>query len=133
VLDSWEKIKLLVNKEAADMGETCPYCGKEFVNTKALGSHIHYMHDTKSPNSDYVQVERSEADQRRFRFLLENCLSGRGLRVPPRLEKIERALTEIPPGVSPALDRYRNGFACARSKEELLKDVEELLQQEEAE
>jgi hypothetical protein len=43
---------------------------------------------------------------------------------------IELALAEIPPGISPVLDQYRDAFARALGKEKLLKEAEELLRQE---
>jgi len=108
------------------MPEKCPYCGKEVENTKALGSHIHYMH-----SNIYVQEGRSEIDEERFQRLLDGCLSDRGLRRPRATGKIEEAITQIPPGVSPTLDKYRDAFKCALGKEELLGEVEKLIQEEE--
>ena len=115
------------------MPEMCPHCGKEFANTKALGSHLHYMHESNRSTFSSVQGGRSESEKERFRSLLERCLSGTGLKVPRGLEKIERALTEIPQGISPVLDQYRDAFTRALDKEKLLKEVEELLRQEETE
>jgi len=109
------------------MPEICPYCGKEFANTKALGSHVHYIHETKNSTPTYAPDSRSDTDQERFQTLWESCMSDRGLPLPPHIEKIERALAEIPPGVSPLLDQYRNGFACAGEKEKRLKEIEALL------
>jgi len=43
------------------------------------------------------------------------------------VDKIEQALTEIPEGVSPTLDRYRSAYKCAIGKEKFLKEVEEEL------
>ena len=110
------------------MPETCPYCGKEFANTKALGSHIHYMHrDVSAPEG------RSEEDEKRFRQLLDSCMSESGLRRPRQVERIEQAIAHIPEGVSAALDRYRNVFRCAFGKEKLLREIEELLDESNAE
>jgi hypothetical protein len=50
--------------------------------------------------------------------------------MPQDIGKIELALTEIPRGVSPILDKYREAFARALSKEKLLEGVEEILRQE---
>ncbi len=108
------------------MSEKCPYCEKEFENTKALGSHIHYMH-----NNVYSQEGRSEIDEERFRRLLNSCLADRGLRRPRAVGKIEEAITQIPPGVSPTLDKYRDAFKCALVKEALVREVEKLIQEEE--
>jgi len=115
------------------MPEICPHCGKEFANTKALGSHLHYVHDSNRSTFSCALGGRSESEKKRFRSLLERCLFGTGLKLPEGIEKIERALTEIPRGTSPALDQYRDAFTSAHGKEKLLKEVEELLQQEEAE
>ena len=109
------------------MPEKCPHCGKQFTNTKALGSHIHYTH-----SDIYRREARSEIDEERFRRLLNSCLSERGLRKPREVEKIERAISQIPPGVSSALDQYRDAFSCALDKEKLLKEVEKLLGEAEA-
>lgn len=109
------------------MNEKCPYCGNDFANTKALGSHIHYMH-----NSIHAEKSRSEGDEERFRSLLNSCMSDRGLRKPRHVDKIEKAIAEIPEGVSPTLDQYRNAFECALGKEKLLEEVEELLKDEES-
>ena len=106
------------------MTETCQYCGKVFKNTKALGSHIHYTH-----NNVCVQPERSEKDEECFRRLLESCLSEKGLPRPRRLDKIEQAICEIPEGVSPAVDQYREALRCALRKEKLVKEFEELLRE----
>jgi len=114
-------------QEETDMTEKCPYCGNDFANSKALGSHIHYVH-----SSVHAEKGRSEADEERFRSLLNSCLSDRGLRRPRHVGKIEKAIAEIPEGVSPALDQYRNAFECAPGKEKLLEEVEELLKDEES-
>jgi len=114
------------------MPEVCPYCGKECTNTKALGSHIHYVHGAKNSEGIYEQRPRSDKDEERFQSLLDSCLSDRDLPSLRGIEKIEQAMTEIPPGVSPTLDKYRNAFQCALGKEKLLKEVEELLREEEA-
>jgi hypothetical protein len=52
------------------------------------------------------------------------CASDRGLDVPKDVEKVEQALTEIPAGLSPELDRYRDALSCAFQKEKLLEEVE---------
>lgn len=100
------------------MPEKCPHCEKEFANTKALGSHIHYMHD-----DIYSKEDRSEEDKERFQILLGSCLSGSGLRRPRKVDKLERAIKEIPEGVSPDLDRYRDPYRCAIVKEKLLQEI----------
>jgi len=110
------------------MTEKCPYCSKEFTNTKALGSHIHYTH-----NNICVQERRSEIDEERFRRLLDSCLSEKGLPRPRHVDKIEQAICEIPEGVSPAIDRYREALECALRKEKLVKEFEELLREPNAE
>lgn len=109
------------------MTERCHYCDGTFANTKALGSHIHYMHEKKGPDADRVPDQRSEQDLQRFRLLLKGCLENDRLPVPPEVEKVQQALEEIPAGVSPKLDRYRGGFLCALRKEELMKEVEKAL------
>ena len=108
----------------------CPHCGKEFANTKALGSHLHYMHNSNKSTFSPALRGRTESEKKRFRSLLERCLSGTGLKLPEGIERIEQALTEIPRGVSPVLDQYRDAFASALGKEKLLQEVEELLRQE---
>ena len=112
------------------MPEMCSLCGKEFANTKALGSHLHYRHGHDKDNPATGRLDRSESDKRRFRSLLQRCLLDMGLKLPQHIEKIELALTEIPRGISPALDQYRDVFNRALSKEKLLTEVEELLWQE---
>jgi hypothetical protein len=111
----------------------CPHCGKEFANTKALGSHLHYRHESNRVTFSCELAGRSESEKRRFRSLLKRCLIGTGLKLPGGIEQIERALTEIPRGFSSALDQYRDAFTSALRKEKLLKEVEELLRQEETE
>ena len=115
------------------MPEICPYCGKEFANTKALGSHLHYRHEGNRLSSSFEVGSRSESEIKRFRSLLERCLFDTGLKLPQDIEKIELALTEIPRGISPELDKYRDAFARALNKEKLLKEVEEILRREETE
>ena len=115
------------------MPEKCPHCGKQFANTKALGSHIHYVHETKNSEGVYAQHPRSNEDKERFEHLLDTCLSEGNLPRLREIEKIEQAIAEIPPGVSPTLDKYRGPFQCASGKEKLLKEAEELLPQEETE
>ncbi|MFC2004557.1 hypothetical protein ACFLUK_03335, partial [Chloroflexota bacterium] len=105
-------------------------CGKEVENTKALGSHIHYVHGTENSESTYDQRPRSDSEKERFQRLLDSCVSTRGLRTPREAEKIEQAIREIPEGISPALDQYRDAFSCALQNEKLLKEVEEELVQE---
>jgi len=115
------------------MPEVCPYCSREFANTKALGSHVHYMHEAKTLTPDYSPISRSGADKERFQLLLENCLSGTGLPMPSDIERIEETLAQIPHGISDVLDRYRNPFSCAVGKEKMLKETEEILEQSETE
>jgi hypothetical protein len=115
----------------AEMSEICPHCGKEFANTKALGSHLHYRHRSNRVNSGSSPSVRTVSEKKRFRSLLERCLLGTGLKLPEDIEKIELALAEVPRGISPLLDQYRDAFNRALGKEKLLKEVEELLQQEE--
>ncbi len=111
------------------MSEKCPYCAKEFENSKALGSHIHYVHENET--WAYINQNRSDTEKERFQKLLDGCLSDRGLRRPRAAGKIEEAITQIPSGVSPTLDKYRDAFRCALGKEELLNEVEKLIQEEE--
>ena len=113
------------------MTEICQFCGKQCANTKALGSHIHYMHGTKAAGGDTPRV-RSDSETERFGRLLGSCLSERDLPRPREIQKIEQAITEIPPGVSPDLDKYRNAFECALGKERLVEEVEEMLREEKA-
>ena len=112
------------------MPEMCSRCGKQFANTKALGSHLHYRHEHTGGNSSSALADGSASEKRRFRSLLERCLFDAGLKLPQSIEKFELALTEIPRGISPALDQYRDAFNHALGKERLLREVEELLQQE---
>jgi hypothetical protein len=115
------------------MSAICPHCGKEFLNTRALGSHIYYRHKSNRVSLGPALAGRSAGEQKRFRALLERCLLGTGLKLPKGIEKIELALAEVPPGISSVLDQYRDAFNRALGKEKLLKEVEELLQQEERE
>ena len=111
------------------MTETCPFCGREFENSKALGSHIHYVHEAETWTR--ISQSRSEGEKERFQELLGSCLSEMDLRRPRAIETVEQAMAVIPEGVSPTLDKYRNAFRCAHGKERLLKEVEEMLQEEE--
>jgi hypothetical protein len=113
------------------MSEMCPYCGKEFANTKALGSHLHYRHKSNRVNSGSSPAVRTASEKKRFRALLERCLLGTGLKLPESIDKIELALVEIPPGISHLLDQYRDPFNRALGKEKLLKEAEDLLRQKE--
>lgn len=110
------------------MPEKCPHCGREFINTKALGSHIHYVHETESWAN--TSQNRSEAEKERFQKLLGSCLSERGLRTPRQVEKIEQAVTEIPEGISSTIDQYREAYRCAIGKEKFVKEVEQELLKE---
>ena len=105
------------------MSVTCPYCKGEFANTKALGSHIRYAHEAETWAR--MSEERSEAEKQRFGKLLESCISDSGLRRPRQVDKIEQAVTQIPEGVSPIIDEYRQAYRCAVTKEKLVKEVEE--------
>lgn len=113
------------------MTETCPYCGNQYKNTKALGSHIHYMHKTRNPTEIYAAEERSESDIKRFQLLYKSCLSDSNLPMLSNIEKVEQAMSEIPKGISPILDNYRKAFKCALIKEELLNDFEGMVQEDE--
>jgi len=103
--------------------EKCQYCGKEFENTKALGSHIHYVHENES--WVYTSQKRSESEEERFHKLFCSSLPDENLHCPRELDKIEQAFKEIPQGVSPALDRYRVAYRRAIEKEKLVKEIEE--------
>jgi len=105
------------------MPEKCQYCGKEFENTKALGSHIHYVHENETWAS--ISQNRSDSENERFQKLFDSCLLGKDLHRPRRLDKIEQAIVEIPEGISPILDKYRDAFTCAITKEKLMKEAEE--------
>jgi hypothetical protein len=113
------------------MSAICPHCGKEFLNTRALGSHIYYRHKGNRAGLGTAIAGRSADEKKKFRALLEKCLLGTGLRLPRDTKKIELALAEVPPGISSVLDQYRDAFSRALGKEKLLKEVEELLRQEE--
>ena len=110
------------------MGEKCPYCNREFTNTKALGSHIHYVHETDS----WIDMsgKRAEGEKQQFQKLWDSCLSERDLRRPRQMDKMEQAIIDIPEGVSSTLDRYREAYRCAIGKEKFLKDFEEELLKE---
>lgn len=113
------------------MSEKCPYCGKTFENTKALGSHIHYSHETESWAS--MSQNRSEDNKQQFQELLYSCIIERGLPRPRRTDKIEQVVTQIPEGVSPTIDQYRQAYRCAVEKEKLIKEFEEDLIREASE
>jgi len=83
-------------------------------------------------NSITMQAGRSENEKRQFRSLLERCLLDTGLKLPQGIERIELALAEIPRGISPGLDKYRDAFDRAVRKEKLLREVEELLRQQDS-
>jgi len=106
------------------MPEKCPYCEKVVENTKALGSHIHYVHETESWAS--MSRTRSEDDRERFQKLLDSCIVQRGLPTPRQVDKVEKAVTEIPEGVSSTIDQYREAYRCAIEKEKLVKEIEGL-------
>jgi len=116
--------------EVTYMPEKCPHCGREFINTKALGSHIHYVHENESWAS--ITQNRSESEKERFQKLFCSSLPDKNLRCPRKLDKIEQAISEIPEGVSDTVDRYREAYRRATRKEELLKEIEEDLQREES-
>ena len=105
------------------MTETCPFCRREFENSKALGSHIHYIHENETWASK--SKNRSDSEKERFQKLLCSCLPDKDLCSPRQLDKIEQAIVEIPEGISPTIDKYRDAFKCAITKEKLLKEVEE--------
>lgn len=110
------------------MPEKCPYCGKEFGNTKALGSHMHYSHEKEKWNS--TAESRSGTDKQRFERLLDGCLADRDLRKPRQLDKLEEVINEIPEGISKTIDAYRDAYRCALTKEELVKKFEEEVKRE---
>ena len=111
------------------MSETCPYCGRsDFANTKALGSHIHYVHENESWAS--ISQNRSETEKERFQKLFCSSLPDKNLRCPRQLDKIEQAISEIPEGVSYTVDQYREAYRRATRKEKLLREIEEDLQSE---
>ena len=105
------------------MSETCPYCGKEFENSKALGSHIHYVHESESWTS--ISHNRSASEKERFRKLFCDSLPDKNLHCPSNLDKIEQGITQISEGVSPTLDQYREAYRRAIEKEKLVKEIEE--------
>ena len=108
------------------MPEQCPYCGRSFINTKALGSHVAYIHQAEG--WAYAEQKRTDSEKERFQQLLDGCLTDRDLRRPRQLDKIELAFTEIPEGISPTLDKVREAYKCAIVKEQLVKEVEEMVQ-----
>ena len=110
------------------MPERCPYCGGEFANTKALGSHIHYVHETDTWAR--TSQDRSDSERQRFQKLLDSCITDRGLPKLRQVDKIEQAVTEVPEGISPAIDGYREAYRCAINKEKLVKEIEEDLARE---
>ena len=110
------------------MSEKCSYCGREFSNSKALGSHVHYVHEMESWVN--ISQNRSEKEKERFQKLFDSCLSERDLHKPRQLDKVEQAITEIPEGVSPTIDQYREAYRCAVGKERFVKEVEEELLRE---
>jgi len=77
-----------------------------------------------------MHQNRSESEKGRFQKLFCSCLSDKDLCNPRQLDKIEQAIVEIPEGISPPLDKYRDAFKCAITKEKLLKEVEEELPRE---
>ena len=103
----------------------CPRCGKDFENTKALGSHIHYVHENENLVS--ASQNRSENEKERFGILLKSCLTDKDLPKLRNVDKIEQAIVEIPEGVSSMIDQYRDAYRCAVSKEKLIKEIEEEL------
>lgn len=105
------------------MPEKCPYCGGEFQNTKALGSHIRYAHETETWAS--MSQKRSESEKEQFQKLLESCVVQRGLPKPRRMDMVEPVVTRIPQGVSPDVDRYREAYRCAVENEKLIREFEE--------
>ena len=113
------------------MSEKCPYCGKVFENTKALGSHIHYNHETQSWAS--LRQKRSENEKGQFKKLLDSCLTDRGLPKPRQMDNLEHVITEIPEGVSDTIDQYREALKCAIRKEKLVKEFEEAFLKESSE
>lgn len=132
MLDSGRISRDLI-EEVNDMTEICEYCGKVLANSKALGSHIHYVHELQNPAQIYASQERTEDDKKRFQRLFKSCVADNNLVVPSNIDKVEQAMSEIPKGISPTLDNYRDAFKCALSKEKLLNEFEEMILDEEAE
>ncbi len=110
------------------MTEKCPFCSQEFANSKALGSHIHYTHETESWLS--MSQNRSEDDKEQFQKLLKSCITQQGLPIPRQTDNVEKGVTQIPEGVSPTIDQYRPAYRCAVEKEKLVKKIEEDLRGE---
>ena len=130
-LECYDIIKESLEFGGSKMTEKCPYCDKQFENSRALGSHVHYVHETQNPAQIYAAEERSESDRKRFQQLFKNCLTDTGLPSPSSTEKIEQAISEIPKGISPTVDQYRDAFSCALRKEKLLKQFEVYIREEE--
>ena len=105
------------------MPEKCPYCEGEFANTRALGSHIRYVHEGESWKN--LGQKRSESDKEKFYKLVDSCLSERGLPKPRQADRLEQLVTEIPEGVSDTIDQYREALRCAIRKEKLVREFEE--------
>ena len=104
------------------MSETCSYCGAKFENTKALGSHIHYTHERET--SAATTQKRTGQDKERFEKILESCLLDQGLPKPRKLDRVEQVVSQIPRGVSPTIDKYREALDCAQSKEKMVVEFE---------
>jgi hypothetical protein len=111
------------------MPEKCPYCGGEFANSKALGSHIHYIHENESWAS--LSQKRSKNEKEQFNKLLDSCLTDKGLPKPRQIDNLEQVITEIPEGVSDTIDQYREALRCAIRKEKIVKEFEEEFLKEE--
>lgn len=105
------------------MVEKCPYCEKGFENKMALGSHIHYVHESQTWTE--TSRKRSPTERERFEKIFDSCLTDMGLTKLKQVEKLERAVRDIPEGVSDIVDQYRDALRCAHSKEELVKEIEE--------
>jgi hypothetical protein len=46
------------------------------------------------------------------------------------MDSVEKGVTQIPEGVSPNIDQYRDAYRCAVEKEKLVKKIEEDLRGE---
>ena len=131
-LDSSRIIRVLT-EEMNDMSVKCGICGKTLENSRALGSHMHYMHENQNPVQIYASQDRTDDDKKRFQRLFKSCIADRNLSMPSSMDKVEQTMSEIPKGISPTLDRYRDAFKCALNKEKILNEFESMILEEEAE
>jgi hypothetical protein len=76
------------------------------------------MHERQT--SAAATQKRTGQEKARFEKILESCLLEQGLPKPRKLDRVQEVVRQIPKGVSPTIDKYRQALDCAQSKEEMV-------------